>query len=343
MVSIRDARAIQQIYSSSERGFTIADSYGVLLGIDKDGREVESLVTVKDEVRHGQMRRAVANEFTPTSVGRMEGIIEETIGELLDTLGQAVEKGKEIDISRVMLWYSLDNAGRMTFSEDVGCLRTDSDAQGAGKMIHARFAHWGTWAALPELERLVYRNPIALRMPKSQPAEFARKAAARFADRVAKPWMASQPDLLNHFLEAGQKYPGVLNAQGTMGIIMSTISGAADTTASTLVGILYCLITHPDCLQKLEQELVAANVTLPIPKYTETRHLPYLDAVIKDGMRLFSVTNWPMERRVPAGGMSFRNYCFPEGISVGVLPAALHMDRSVVGEEFAAFSPERWV
>jgi cytochrome P450 len=343
MVSIRDSRAVQQIYASPRKGFTIHDSYGVILGIDKDGREVESMVTIRDEGKHGQMRRAVANAFTPTAVAEMEGIIEESVVDLLDVLSAAAEKEREVDIARMLLWYSLDNAGRMTFGDDAGCLRTDADAQGAGKMIHARFTHWGTWAALPELERLLYRNSLSLRMRNSQPAEFARKAAARLADRVAKPWVSSQPDLLNSFIEAGKKHPDVLTAQGTMGVIMSTISGAADTTASTLVGILYYLVTHPEALSKLEHELTNASVTLPIPKYTETRHLPYLDSVVKESMRLFSVMNWPMERRVPAGGMSFGDHYFPENTSVGVMPAALHMDRSVFGEDVKEFRPERWL
>ncbi|KIW00379.1 uncharacterized protein PV09_08089 [Verruconis gallopava] len=342
MVSIRDASVIQQIYTTG-KGFTIHDSYSTLLGIDKDGKPVESLITVKDESKHGQMRRAIANAFTVTSVGEMESIFDESITQLLHVLHQRVERRQSLDITRQIAWYSLDNAAKMVFSEDAGCLRTDSDAQGLGKMIQSRFMHWGTWSAIPEVERLVYRNPIALRLANSQPVEFSRKAAARYADRIAKPWMSTEPDLLNRLIESAERHPDVLNAKGMMGVIMSTISGAADTTAATLVAILYYLIVNPDARLKLERELTEARVTLPIPMYKEVRHLPYLDAVVKEAMRLFSLVNWPLERRVPPGGMIYQNYVLPPGTSVGVFPAALYMDRSTFGSDVEAFRPERWL
>jgi cytochrome P450 len=312
----------------------------VLLGIVK-GKEVPSLVSLEDETKHAQLRRSVANAFTPTSVLEMEKTINPTIALLLEVL----EQRKVVDLSGQMLWYSLDNAGRIAFNEDIGCLKADSDMGNTGRMIHARFNHWGRWSSLPGLERLVYRNPVALRLATAQPSSIATGAAFRLRSRLESKELPpeAEQDLLHKFMEASKKNPNILDMQGIIGLVMSTISGAADTTASSLVALIYYLHKNPYALEKLKAELQEANITLPIPDFVETRNLPYLDAVMKEAMRLFSVLNWPMERRVPAGGVVIAGTFFPEGTSVGCLPQAVHRNRAVYGEDVDVFRPERWL
>ena len=53
----------------------------------------------------------------------------------------------------------------------------------------------------------------------------------------------------------------------------STSAAAADTTAVTMSALLYDLTTHPHVLKKLEDELIAANVSTPYPRFSETRSL----------------------------------------------------------------------
>lgn len=342
-VSIRDASAIQTIYSSKVGSFTINESYMPLLGIDpKTKKDVRSLVTM-EEAGHAKLRRAVAGAFSQNAVAEMEAILEQAIHELIEALDDAAATSREIDLSETLLFYSLDNATRMVFGEPGGHLRTNSVIQGLGTMIRQRFAHWGYWSSLPRLERWVNRNPIALYFRNSQPADFVRKAASKVAERVQRPWLSSQPDLLNQLINAGGKYPEVMERGGLMGILMSTISGAADTTASTLAGILHFLATHPEVLRKLRLELEGVEAVEGVPKFADTKGLPYLDAVVKESMRLFSLPNWPIERLVPEGGATFCDLLLPAGVSVGVLPAAMHMDCSVYGSDVGVFRPERWL
>ncbi len=130
----------------------------MIIGI-QNGKEVPSLVSTADEVRHGALRRSVANAFTPTAVLDYEKWIDASIEELLDL----VSKKSTFDISSIILWYNMDAAGRFSFGEPVGCLKAEGDVGGSIQLIRDRFNHWGWWGSLPQLERLIYRNPIALR------------------------------------------------------------------------------------------------------------------------------------------------------------------------------------
>ncbi|KAK4963087.1 hypothetical protein LTR10_000715 [Elasticomyces elasticus] len=358
-----------------------ADSYNVLVGI-ANGKEVASLVSTRDETRHGALRRSVASAFTPTGVLDYEPWIDESIVELLDVLSER----PLIDLSSTMLYYSMDAAGRFSFSESLGCLRADADVGSVAGMIRDRFNHWGWWSSLPGLERLIYRNPIALRM-KRAPSSMAASAFAKMKARAGTPSDSSRaPDLLSRFLESSQTNPEVLDTAGIVGMLMSTISGAGDTTATSTTAILYYLLKHRDKLAKLRTELVAANVDKSLPSNREVSKLPYLHATIREGMRLFPTVTWPIgtsilllnafelavpalrwivatlvyrdkefargkhvdpniltERKVPSGGVIIAGTHFPEGTSVGCMPAALHRNPAVFGKDAPEYQPERWL
>ncbi|XXG95708.1 hypothetical protein Hte_001978 [Hypoxylon texense] len=334
-ISISDPEVIAVVYGS-RAGFITADSYKVLVGI-QNGKEVPSLVSTADETRHGALRRSVANAFTPTAVLDYEKWIDATIEELL----VVVSKKKTFDISSMILWYTMDAAGRFAFGEPLGCLQVEGDVGDSIQLVRDRFNHWGWWSSLPQLEKLIYRNPISIRQTRT-PSRMAAKALEKLKERTGESKdNTGCTDLLQRFLEASKDHPQ-LDTSGIIGMLMSTISGAGDTTASTVVAVIFNLMKNPESLKKLEDELSQANLPA-IPEFAQVSKLPYLNAVIKEGMRLFTVSSWPMERLVPAGGVTIAGMFFPEGTTVGCLPLAVHHNVEVFGEDAHIYRPERWL
>lgn len=198
----------------------------------------------------------------------------------------------------------------------------------------------------------MYRNPVAMRMkraPSSMAAAAVGKLKARMMgddgdddDGASK---LHQTDLLARFIDASRANPEVLDVQGVVGMLMSTISGAGDTTASALIAALYFLMKSPVALRKLREELDAArSKSKPAPKYSEVAKLPYLHAVLRESMRLAPSSTWPIERAVPAGGLEVAGgLILPAGTSAGCMVAAVHLDKEVYGEDTEVFRPERWL
>ncbi|OTB07521.1 hypothetical protein M426DRAFT_239774 [Hypoxylon sp. CI-4A] len=334
-ISINDPEVINIVYGS-RAGFITADSYKVLVGI-QNGKEVPSLISTADESRHGALRRSVANAFTPTAVLNYESCIDATIEELLDSLSRKTT----FDLSSMILWYTIDAAGRFSFGEPLGCLQTESDVGGSIQLVRDRFNHWGWWSSLPQLERLIYRNPIAMRQNRS-PSRMVAVAMEKLKERIGTSMSDGEyTDLLDSFLEARKDHPQLDDA-GIIAMLMSAISGAGDTTATTITAVLFNLIKNPTVMIKLQDELSKAELP-DIPQFSQVNKLPYLSAVIKEGMRLFPVSNWPLERLVPAGGVTIAGMFFPEGTSVGCLPLTVHHNVKVFGEDAHIYRPERWL
>jgi cytochrome P450 len=60
-------------------------------------------------------------------------------------------------------------------------------------------------------------------------------------------------------------------------------------------------------------------------------------------MRIYPTPTFPMERKVPAGGVTIAGRFFPKGTTVGCMPSAIHMNQSVFGKDAEVFRPERWL
>lgn len=127
-----------------------------------------SLVSTSDEAKHGALRRSVATAFSSTRALDYEPFIDQTIPDLVS----ALQRHETVDLAEMLLFYSMDAANRVSFNESLGCLDSENDIGGMIQLIRDRFNHWGWWSSIPGLERLVYRNPIAMhrnRMSKKAP------------------------------------------------------------------------------------------------------------------------------------------------------------------------------
>ena len=92
----------------------------------------------------------------------------------------------------------------------------------------------------------------------------------------------------------------------------------SDTTSISLSAVLYNLYKSPTTLAKLRMELSkysqAGKISDPIT-FKEAQSLPYLQAVIKEALRIHPATGFTMPRVVPVGGVTISGQYFPQRVS----------------------------
>lgn len=124
---------------------------------------------------------------------------------------------------------------------------------------------------------------------------------------------------------------------------MLKVLGGADTLAIVIKSIFYHILKTPAAKAKLVAELRAARLPLPAP-YNTIEKLPYLDACIKEGLRMHPVVGHILERVVPATGLTLSDgSILPPGTIVGVNPWVMHYKESIFGAKPDEFRPERWL
>jgi hypothetical protein len=106
----------------------------------------------------------------------------------------------------------------------------------------------------------------------------------------------------------------------TMGCV-SNMTAGSDTTAISLSAILYYMLKNPQTFEALRQEVDERQLQGRIGHYItfkESQDMPYLQAVMKEALRMHPATGLPLERVVPAGGATICDRFFPEGVSCRV-------------------------
>lgn len=132
---------------------------------------------------------------------------------------------------------------------------------------------------------------------------------------------------------------------------VAVVCAGTETTAWTLAVITYHLLNKPQLLTKLKSEL-STEIVDPkcLPPWTTLEKLPYLSAVIQEGLRL-SYGVAARTARVPTQEDLIYRGAFnktpvqlvlPRGYAVGMSAAITHHDESVFPDSYE-FVPERWL
>lgn len=102
------------------------------------------------------------------------------------------------------------------------------------------------------------------------------------------------------------------------------------------------LMTNPRVFAALRAEIDDSQTSSPI-KTAEAKKLPYLQAVIKEGLRIFPPVTGLMSKVVPPGGDTINSLYIPEGTKIGYCAWGVFRDKKIWGEDADVFYPERWL
>lgn len=96
-------------------------------------------------------------------------------------------------------------------------------------------------------------------------------------------------------------------------------------------------------LRRVNYELDTAKLSLPA-KWRDIQDLSYLDAVIREGLRINPGIAMILERVVPPSGFTLPDGRFvPSGTAIGINPAVTNRDIDVFGDDAELFNPDRWL
>lgn len=120
----------------------------------------------------------------------------------------------------------------------------------------------------------------------------------------------------------------------------------SETTATVIRVILLYIVASPHIYRRLRQEITEAvsegRASNPITD-VESRQLPYLQAVIYEGIRIRPATTGMFFKDVPASGETMHGRYIPPGTSIGINASALLRSEALFGPDPQVFRPERYL
>lgn len=148
---------------------------------------------------------------------------------------------------------------------------------------------------------------------------------------------------LDKYVELKKANPELVDDNQIVNWLMLSILAGGDTSSATMRAVVYYLAKSPSSMAQLVAELEGAAISAPAP-WKQIRDLPYLDAVIREALRINPGIAMIFERVVPQGGFTLPDGRYlPAGTKVGINPFVTNRDHGVFGADADEFNPDRWL
>jgi cytochrome P450 len=263
----------------------------------------------------------------------------------------SVAPWKPMDLASKIQYLTLDVVCELSLGKPFGDLKADADVYNYLK-ASAEGLRIGnvSWAL-----GTMWLRDLPIIGPAISPSEkdasgFGRMMAeARkiINERKAKP-VDGKSDILASFIRNGVTGDDLFHE------VFEQILAGADTTAGAIRATLLHLMSNPRVYKKLQAEIDEAVRSGAAPSAPEiisdaaTRRLPYLTAVVREGMRIHPPAVNLFSRIAPPEGdavtVDGKEYFIPGGTMIGYSAWSMHKNnKAVYGDDAEAFRPERWI
>ncbi|KAK1982658.1 cytochrome P450 [Colletotrichum cereale] len=288
---------------------------------------------------HSRFRRALSHGFSAQSMLDQQPIIKTYIDLLIQRLHEKCAGGSDhLDMVSWYNWTTFDVIGDLAFGEPFHCL-DDADYHPWVKLIFESVK-----ASAFKLN--VRRFPVVEKiLMKFVPAELRTKRDQHFAlthEKVSQRLSAQteRPDFMDSMLR--KKGDQALNFAELKANSSTLIIAGSETTATALSGMTYYLLTNPDALKKLSDEVRNVFTSEADIDMISVQKLVYLQAVMNEGLRMYPPLATGIPRKVNGDGGVLSGQYVPRDTIVQVWHWPIYHDP----ENFALpdlFIPERWL
>ncbi|KAH8666577.1 cytochrome P450 [Xylariales sp. PMI_506] len=314
-----------------------------------NGKITYHLFSETNQVNHALMKRPIVKYYSQGSVLALEPLMDAVIRDFcqhLETRFINNETRVDCDLGEWIAFYSWDMNGAASFSQRFGYMDKGFDYDHTISIADKALDYFAAVGQMPVLDFLLDKNPI-MRIGPPNLGNVTRIASEHMTARLQgkdKNFDPKVPDFLQFFIDAKAAHPEAVDEGVIMGYLLVNLLAGADTTAITIRAIFYYLLKTPTAYRNLEDEIMGAGFKGVAP-FHESRALPYLEAVVREAMRLHPGVCFLLERYVPEGGFQLPGGAgfVPAGTAVGINAYISGRNPAVWGGDPDVFRPERWL
>ena len=310
-----------------------------------------SFGTLSNEL-HRIRRSAMNPMFSRQKVLELEAIVQEKARKVVAHMELGIKTGQPVDLHHNFRAVSIDVASEYAFDrcydfleqEDLGAKFCEM-ARGIGPAL------W-VFQQLPSFQKVALATPPWMAPYLSTPLGYVTGLQMECVRQIegVKDNMRNHKELgrqtIFTTLLTEENQPEGYRVPTTWELkdeAYSVLVAAADTTGNAMTVAAFNVLYNQDIYRKLAAELQEAfpDPTSELP-FVVLEKLPYLTAVIKEGLRLSFGVIGRLPRVVPSPGATFHGHFLPAGTVVSMSCWMMHRDESVYPDPMR-FDPERWL
>lgn len=167
-------------------------------------------------------------------------------------------------------------------------------------------------------------------------------------ERVNLKVSPSSPPLPPSLFPGPLELPLPTHVQNIQAQTTNTVVAGSDTVSTGVQSFLYHLLRAPDALARVRAEMAAAQAAgrcrTRVVAYADAQQLPYLQACIKEALRVHSPIAIGLPRVAPEpAGLEIGGRHFPPGTVLSVSSWVVHLSPEIWGPDAREFNPDRWL
>ena len=356
-LSLADPAILKTVYST-RKDYIKSTFYHAGDPVDSSGKRIESGFSTRDESFNDYFNRPIKAQYSMTNTLKMENRVDATLDYFVQKLKREYvpeNPGEALPcpIGKLLHFFAWDSMSEITFSKRFGALDEEPGVIDVIKGNESIIDYKGTIGQMPVLD------PILRALNVSAGAE-GFKGALNFAakhlqERVAsrgeeKQETSTDKDFVDVFIRAENNIDeggeGKQITERQMGWLINNMVAGSDTTSLVMQAAVYVISRDESFKSRLVDELKQAfgNDKTQDPDFQTCQTLPYLDALMKETMRLYPPVGLPVEREVPETGLRMPDSTLiPGGTIVGMNARVLSHNEKAYGESADQFMPKRWL
>ncbi|KAL5044714.1 hypothetical protein BDW71DRAFT_185678 [Aspergillus fruticulosus] len=353
-IVIKDADFYNQIYVAGNTRRT--EKWGrYATGVGVDGSHV---MTVSHEL-HRLRRKPLDPFFSRLGIDRIEPLIIEEAKLLNDRLQSSRGSGSILRLDHVFSAFAGDVITQICSEGGPTMMNNPDFGKDWDHLLLAGTKQLPLFMHFPVLTTLVRLIPTVLLL-RMLPAVASFKLAHELATNhivsakgeslsldASKVRRDTKSSLFRHILSppsAGGLPESERDTERLAREAMVLFGAGTVTTARTLNLICYYILRDSQMRDRLAEELrsVMAGYPTNMPTWQELERLPYLYALVREGLRLSYGVMRRLPRVFPDTALHYRQWTIPRGTPVGMAAYSLHTDPEIYPDPFK-FRPERWL
>jgi cytochrome P450 len=311
-LSFTDAEAWKDIYGNPK-----IPKSGIWTRQEEEHHPI-SIVSTHEET-HLRNRRALTGAFTEHAISEHAPVLESLIGMMVAHFEKFAKTGKGrtvIDVTDWLSFLTFDIGGALAFGEAF-----DSVKNGRAHPWVAISCGFGKGIAL--MASINFFRPLdrllKIAMPKSimdKMSYHKQLAHEKFEQRVAMEYKSKAQDYVGSITAYNEEKGEIrIPKEEIEANMVLLIFAGSDTTSTAITAILNQLLQNPAALTRVQREVRTAFKSNDDITVAKTAHLVYLDAVIREGIRMGPPAPITMPRIIPKEGALIAGGQVPGGVS----------------------------
>uniref|UniRef100_A0A8H7KAC0 Uncharacterized protein n=1 Tax=Bionectria ochroleuca TaxID=29856 RepID=A0A8H7KAC0_BIOOC len=299
---------------------------------------VPSMLTTNTE-NHTRVRRLFSPAFSERALKQQEPLFRKYANLLIHKIAEVGEEGKKpVEFTQLLNFTTFDVMAELCFGENLNLLAKNEYSPWVRSIFESL-------KMLPVASMINYYPILNALFTRFEPKSVTQQRVTH---------CKHSEERVNRRLKAGSEKPDIWNlvlaAEEGKGLTLEEMHSnselfmlaGSETTATLLGGCLYNLLMNPDKMKILREELDDRIKTEDDITFERTAEMKYLNACLKEALRIYPPVPIGSPRVVPQGGQQVMGKWIPAETRVSVHHwSTYHSEANFKNAN--TYAPERWL